>query len=1376
MKHWGRVWRSSLLAILCSVTMVMSSVSSLAAYADNGDDTGENASPAITVEYDTGTQQEPDGGIQTTQALQDYLSIVEDLTDAANTAVDDLSDAVDDDGNVSEENRKAIEETITSLDSGIDKAQTAYEALSDNERELDDVKEASAMVDAVRDAVKVLQEMIANPEEPGTENPGESGQPENPDSGIALLDANSDAVSYGLRNLDDANGTCSISQIKLVSGAAAPETLVIPEEVTYNGKTYTVTDISGYSNGLLSKSSDFENTTAIVLPATLTQISAGYFNFPSVEEITIPGNVRTFKGDFQNSGVKSLVFEEGVEEILGVNSSLVSSNVPLTSISFPDTLKRLEANLASAIHLERISIPDGCDLSDAENLFAYCTSLKEVTLPSATSAIPWQAFYGCTALESVTANGTITEIGGHAFDGCTALTEIPDLGKVTEMGSYAFNECRALAQEVDLSSLNEIPEYAFTYTQVIVTALSRSLTSIGDWAFVSATINETSEDTLELPSTLTTIGNCVFWNAGLPAKVVIPDSVTAADYYTFGCARGMEEITIGSGLTTIPEGMFYEVSSLKKIIINNSKDQVSGTENLPEGVEVIYLVPSVDADNDRISDAADAPTLQEAVNAAEDGETITIEKNILLGSTLNIPDGKNITIASKDGATHTILADKESGLSNLIDVEQGARIQLRNVNIMARNLTGSAIDTAGEVTLGLDARVYLAALSKEKSGVINVHGSSAALMLQGGTVDRNGISGNRSAAIRVSDGASITIEDGKIADNTYSEMYNGQGTAGLLLDGNATGTMSGGTISGNTARRGAAVSVYGSDSYNRTRFELTGGSITNNTNTDGHNAMSSAAGAVYVSDNAEMTMTGGVISGNSGGAGGGVAVSDWKLQNGQGDYPTVFVMNGGSILDNHAVNGGGIYSYSNGVELHKGTISGNTASNLGGGVYGEGNSEHYSTLVLTNVSVRDNNAEIGGGLWLCPTGDAQTHVKNGGIIYHNNGNEAADDVASARKFGGNYSLTLENRVLGGGKVEWHQDGVLYGSTTSSPYPKATGEGRYTEGSEALDIVDSTDYESVKAVIAEADITKANAQARLIIENNTAENGGGIAANGGVEIGDADPIKVTVNKVWRLSNKSLQTNAVQIQLLRDDKPYGDAVTLSDTNAWTYAWENLEGGYDWNVKELDEDGVLKENGIIASVDREDAQGEVTFTVTNSNTDKVSVRKVWQLDDGGQAADSVTVQLLCDGKAYGDPVRLHESNAWSYTWKGLETGHTWTVEETNVPEGFTASISGSAADGYVITNDDIPEETVPPETPDKPHHHHDTPGKPQTPGETTVTRQDEPVSQAVQEPVETQSTAADVADATGDSSPMMLYGAMAVVSAILLAAWTIRWRYVR
>lgn len=80
-------------------------------------------------------------------------------------------------------------------------------------------------------------------------------------------------------------------------------------------------------------------------------------------------------------------------------------------------------------------------------------------------------------------------------------------------------------------------------------------------------------------------------------------------------------------------------------------------------------------------------------------------------------------------------------------------------------------------------------------------------------------------------------------------------------------------------------------------------------------------------------------------------------------------------------------------------------------------------------------------------------------------------------------------------------------------------------------------------------------------------------------------------------------------------------------------------------------------------------------------ISVTKVWKDKDQPKRPESVTMNLLQDGKIY-DSIMLNNANDWKYTWKGLQTKHEYTVVEANVPGNYTALVDRENND-YTVTN---------------------------------------------------------------------------------------------
>lgn len=109
------------------------------------------------------------------------------------------------------------------------------------------------------------------------------------------------------------------------------------------------------------------------------------------------------------------------------------------------------------------------------------------------------------------------------------------------------------------------------------------------------------------------------------------------------------------------------------------------------------------------------------------------------------------------------------------------------------------------------------------------------------------------------------------------------------------------------------------------------------------------------------------------------------------------------------------------------------------------------------------------------------------------------------------------------------------------------------------------------------------------------------------------------------------------------------------------------------------------------------------SGDDTISVSVNKLWEDNHNVGRPTSVTVQLYKNGIAYGSVVELSAANGWQCVWQGLDQSAVWTVDEVNVPSGYSKTVSNSG-NAWTITNTlqstpDAPTNPDTPITPDKP-----------------------------------------------------------------------------
>jgi hypothetical protein len=166
--------------------------------------------------------------------------------------------------------------------------------------------------------------------------------------------------------------------------------------------------------------------------------------------------------------------------------------------------------------------------------FLLAASVLTVGTPSASAAVPVDGSYKCSSGIKDAGTPAYTISSGVVADGssCTGAVVIP-MG-ATSFGYLAFNTSGITSINIP-SSITSIGQQVFGFTA--------SLTSI------------------TIPSTVTSIGQAAFAYSGL-ISITIPDSVTSIGWVAFYNATALTSITIPSSVTTIGLNAFSITTSL----------------------------------------------------------------------------------------------------------------------------------------------------------------------------------------------------------------------------------------------------------------------------------------------------------------------------------------------------------------------------------------------------------------------------------------------------------------------------------------------------------------------------------------------------------------------------------------------------------------------------------------------------------------------------------------------------------------------------------------------------------------------------------------------------------------------------------------------
>ena len=384
--------------------------------------------------------------------------------------------------------------------------------------------------------------------------------------------------------------------------------VTIPQSVTYNGTTYSVTSIGDYAFYQCDVKS-------VEIPNSVTSIGSYAFYICTGLTSIVIGNSVTSIGGSAFSGCTGLTSVKIPNSVTSIGGSAFFNtawynNKPDGVVYAGRVLYEYKGAMPAKTS---IVIKEGttaiCDYA-----FYGCTGLTRIEIPNNVTSIGYEAFRGCTGLTSVEIPNSVTSIGDEAFYGCTGFTSIEIPNSVTSIGERAFRGCSGLSSVVIGNSVTSIGSYAFyDCTGLTSITIPNSVTSIGDDAFRNCSgLKEVHASDLiawcgidfgsNYANPLYYAGNLNL-NKELVTKLTIPDSVSKIKDYAFYNCSGLTSIEIPNSVTSIGDNAFDGCSGLKTVFNFSNLTFSKGSSNngyIAFYADKVYNVPNGYVDDDYI--------------------------------------------------------------------------------------------------------------------------------------------------------------------------------------------------------------------------------------------------------------------------------------------------------------------------------------------------------------------------------------------------------------------------------------------------------------------------------------------------------------------------------------------------------------------------------------------------------------------------------------------------------------------------------------------------------------------------------------------------------------------------------------------------------
>ena len=364
---------------------------------------------------------------------------------------------------------------------------------------------------------------------------------------------------------------------------ANEQTVKVPDTITWNGRTYTVTAIGNVENDSYTLAGA-TNMTSVQFGDNVTEIGYNAFNGTKLTAINLSHISKLGTAAFSGCTALTSATLSGLTEI---PDQLFKDCDKLTNVTIPNTVTSIGRYAFSGTAITSLEIPASVE-TIGYSAFGDCTELTTVTggagltrLGDASAEPKNAVFQGCSSLTTVNLIGTESlSIPGDTFGLSSAPDPISDFS--LENGSFSgeiFHESNNLETLTLGEGVTEIPAGFCQNQTALTSATLTGAETIGASAFQGCT----NLKNVAFGDSLQTIGESAFSGCtSYGGTLILPDKVTEIGRYAFN-STALEKVKLNAELTSLGEDAFNACKQMTVLDMSSVKSK----NFLPDGSVMI---------------------------------------------------------------------------------------------------------------------------------------------------------------------------------------------------------------------------------------------------------------------------------------------------------------------------------------------------------------------------------------------------------------------------------------------------------------------------------------------------------------------------------------------------------------------------------------------------------------------------------------------------------------------------------------------------------------------------------------------------------------------------------------------------------------------